>query len=129
MSEIQEQLQKAVEFALGIQLASDDSDLTQGKVNTKRLSKISELEAFCFPYFMEIPAYRGGTVAKKIVNHKLDLNMSVNGWRSQLINNFVGATRGVPSVEMAKKPGWIGRNITKTDWKEKAEEEGKIVVE
>ena len=129
MSEALEQLQRAVEFFLGSQLGSDDSDLMAGKVNTKRLSKISELESFCFPYFMEIPSYRGGNVAKKIVNHKLDLNMSVNGWRANLINNFVGATRGVPSVEMAKKPGWVGRNLTKKDWKEKAEEEGKIVVE
>ena len=129
MSEMDENVAKAVEFLLGSQLGSDDDDLFDGKVNVMRLSKISELEAFCFPYISQIPGYRGGNAARKYVHMKLNMNMSIHGWRSQLINAFVGATRGVPSIELARKPGWFGRNFNNRNWKDKAEEEGKDVID
>lgn len=119
-----------VEVILGTQLGSDGVILSEDRVDVRRLSRISVIEAFVFPYLLEIPPHRGGRLARRAVANKLNLNMSIDGWRANQIIRLIGASKGVSNMDnTAKPPGWLGRNVTQRGWKKKAESEGKDIVE
>ena len=121
--------ENALEVIIGPQLASDQLTLSQGKTDIQRLSRISPIEAFVYPAFLLIPKYRGGGAAEKYVNFKLNLNMSVEGWRARQLVQITAASKGVATIDAVTKPGWAGRNITNRKWKEDAEREGKEIIE
>ena len=120
--------QEPVEYMLGQQLASDSVVLAGGRSDRERLSNITPEEALAFTWFNNIPPHRGGTWAKNMVSTMLNLRMSVDGWRANQLVRVVAASKGSPSVDIAKKPGLVER-IRNPKWKEQAEAEGKTVVE
>lgn len=118
------------EEALAPQLGSDVSDIQQGKFNMLRLSKIDPIDIIVISHFLQVPPERGGNYAKKFFTNYLNLAVSVDGWRTTKIIQAIQGSKGASSVgELMKRPGWLGRNVTQRDWKRRAEEEGKTVVE
>jgi len=136
--------QEVVASNLSPQLGSDAKDLAKGGVDMRRLAVLSEPLQTVLAYF----SWRGGgqefTVKKrvngeeipvKIVrkgvrfwNHITDFYLntspSIDGrGRRQLIEMQRATTPGIrqPPLEEGEKPGWLGRNITQRDWREKVE--------
>ena len=129
MSRKEDKQETPVEVILGKQLASDPVNLANGMSDPRRLSKISGLEAIAYSWFLAVPVYRGGNWARQFANNMLNLRMSDEGWRANQLIRLVAGSKGVPNVDVAKKPGWLGRNFTQKDWKEKANNEGKEIIE
>ena len=125
-----EEKEKSIEVIAGEQLLSDLIDLAKGRIDVRRLTKISDLQIADMSLLLTIPRHRGGDLIRKIIYNDLNLSMSEAGWRSNLIVRFIAGSKGTTSVlgDIAKKPGWVGRHITDRDWEKKAEEEGKVVV-
>lgn len=121
--------EKTIELVLGTQYGSDANDLMDGMVDVRRFSRISQIEALVYPYLLEVPRYRGGRVAKNIVYNKLNLNMSIEGWRANQGIRLIAGSKGAPTIDVLKRPGWIGRNISNRKWQKKAELEGKEIIE
>jgi hypothetical protein len=124
-----DQTQEPIETIVGPQLATDPVLLAQGLSDARRISKISGIEAIAYSWFLAVPDYRGGTWSKQFVANMLNLRMSEDGWRANQLVRLVASSKGVPAIDVVKRPGFIGRNFTNKDWKQKAEAEGKEVVE
>lgn len=118
------------EGELAPQLGSDKTKLVKGQMDMRRLSKINEVQSYVIGYFMNVPNRRGGRFWRDLCDNILNLNVSVEGWRVNKMIQMVAGAKGAPSVgELQKKPGWISRHVTDRDWKRKAAEEGKTIVE
>jgi len=114
----------ALETILGTQFGSDDDELSKGKVDIRRFTRINEAEALGIAYFLEVPDHKGGIYAKRFIENYMNLKVSVDGWRVNTITKLIGASKGVQSTESYNPPGWLGRNITQRNYKEKAKKEG-----
>lgn len=129
MSKKQETTQEPIETIVGPQLATDPALLAQGLSDARRISKITGLEAIAYSWFLVQPDYQGGGWSRQFVANMLNLRMSEDGWRANQLIRLVAGSKGVPSIDVIRKPGVIARNITNRDWKQKADAEGKEVVE
>jgi len=138
--------QEVVASNLSPQLGSDAKDLAKGGVDMRRLSVLSEPLQAALAYF----SWRGGgqeyTITKQngngngeeekvkkvrkgvrfwshISDFYINTSPSLEGrGRRQLIEMQRATTPGVPQPRSEEeRPGWIGRNITQRDWKEKQE--------
>ena len=121
MSKEKKKEEKPIEFVIGEQLASDALNLVRGRSDPRRLSIINEAEVLALSYFSQIPDNEGGEYVRDFIADFLNLKMSVGGWRSNQLIRLVQGSKGVAAGELVKKPGFVGRNITNRDWKEKAE--------
>ena len=118
-----------IEVILGQQYGSDIDHAGRGRIDPRRFTNINEAEAFCIAYFMNTHDYHGGQWVKKYIENYLNLKMGVNGWRANQGIRVIAGSKGAPTVDVAKRPGWFSRNVTKRNWKEKAEQEGVEVIE
>lgn len=125
----EEKIQKPIEVIVGPQLATDPALLAQGLSDARRISKISGMEAIAYSWFLAQPDYQGGEWSRQFVANMLNLKMSEDGWRANQIIRLVAGSKGVPGIDVARKPGFIGRHFTQKDWKQKADAEGKEIVE
>jgi hypothetical protein len=125
----EEKTQEPIETIIGPQLGSDSTYTDRGKSDARRISKITGIEAIAYSWFLAQPSYQGGDWSRIFVDNMLNLKMSEDGWRASQIIKLVAGSKGVPSIDVTKKPGWIGRHFTNKDWKQKAEAEGKDIVE
>lgn len=128
-SKKQESTQEPIETIVGPQLATDPALLAQGLSDARRISKISGIEAIAYSWFLVQPDYQGGEWSRNFVANMLNLRMSEDGWRANQIIRLVAGSKGVPSIDVIRKPGVFARNITHRDWKQKADAEGKEIVE
>lgn len=129
MSRKEEKKEIPVEVILGKQLASDPANLVTGMSDARRLSKITGLEAIAYSWFLAQPDYQGGAWSRQFVANMLNLRMSEDGWRANQLVRLVAGSKGVPSIDIAHKPGFIARHTSQKDWKQKAESEGKEIIE
>lgn len=129
MSRKEDKKEIPVEVILGKQLASDPANLVAGMSDDRRLSKITGLEAIAYSWFLSIPLHRGGKWAANFAHNMLNLRMSDEGWRANQLVRLVAGSKGVPSIDIARKPGFIARHTSQKDWKQKAESEGKEIIE
>ena len=125
-----EKKDKPRESPLAGQLGTDIMDLKTGKTDMRRLSKIGPLDKAWIAYFLMLESEEGGDFATKFCNNYLNLAVSEEGWRVNKMIQMEGAQQGVGvPTELVKKPNVLARNITQRDWKKKAEEDGKVIVE
>ena len=121
---------KSKESPLVAQLGSDIVDLKTGKVDMRRLSKTGPLEKVWIAYFLMLEDEEGGDFARGFCHNYLNLAVSEEGWRVNKMIQMEGAQQGAPTIgELAKKPNVLQRNITQRDWRKKADEEGRVIVE
>lgn len=120
-----------VSKALAPQLGSDHEYISKGKIDRRVLSVLNDYTQAAIGYF----AYRGEVdkirFFEKMVEWELASTPSIGGLaRRQIIQEThasTGAGRG--ALDVAERPGWIGRHFTERGWKEKATKEGKVIVE
>ena len=118
------------EGVLAADFGSDQTIISKGTVDIRRFSKIGPIDKFCLAYFLNVPDARGGRFWRTICGNFLNLACSEDGWKTNKAIQLVAGSKGAPSVgELQKKPGVLQRNITDRDWKKKAEEEGRTIVE
>lgn len=127
----EEKEEKTAETMLAPQLGSTPREMARGRWDIRKQSNLpNEIFAICGAYFTNLPENEGGGFARDFFNSLYHTLTSVRGWNVNKQVQMVGAGKGAPQVgELKKKPGWIGRNVTQRDWKEKAEEEGQVIVE
>jgi len=116
--------EKSIEYELGSEFGSDLEYATKGKTDIRRFTKINEAEALGIAYFLEVPDHKGGIYAKRFIDNYMNLKVSVDGWRVNTITKLIGASKGVSTSETYNPPGWLGRNVTQRNYKEKARKEG-----
>jgi len=121
----------SAEEVLAGQVASDPSDIREGKIDIRRLSNISVIDKVWMPHFLLIPDDEGGEYAKNFVYLTLNLAPSVDGKRVRELIQTIGASTGagISASDLVTRPNILSRNITNRGWKDKADRESKQVVE
>ena len=118
------------EGSLSPQFGSDTVDLVKGKFDMRRLSKINPIEKAWIAFFSLIEEEEDGGYFKEFCQEYLNLAVSEDGWRVNKMIQAIAGSKGATNVgELVSKPGWIQRNISQRDWKKKADDEGKTVVQ
>lgn len=111
------------------QLGSDPRHLGQQLIDERKLAVLNEYTATALGYF----AYRGDVDKQRFWNHivgwELVSSQAIDGRGRRDILTALANTSGIQTHEVARKPDILSRNITKRDWKQKAEASGKTVVE
>ena len=101
-----------------------------GRYDDRILSRINSIEALWMSIVELIPEYGGGRMWKKFGYVYRMLKRSEGGWTTQNIIKALGNLRGSPMHrEIARKPNILARNLWNRDWREKATEEGKEVIQ
>lgn len=114
---------------LAPQLLSDSRHLGQGIIDERKTAVLNEFTATALGYF----SYRA-TVDKQrfwghLVGWELVASQGIDGRGRRDALTALANASGVSTSELAKAPNLLARNIWNKDWKEKAEKEGKTVVE
>ena len=117
--------------ALAPQMGSDPKHLSKQEIDQRKFAVLNELTQAAMGHFY----YRANVDKIRYYQHMLgwELNTtpSVGGLARRQVIQTVAAAAGVGKgvFEVAEKPNVLARNITRRDWKEKATQEGKVVVE
>lgn len=124
------------------QLGSDPKHLSEQEIDQRKFAVLSEPVQAALAYFDwrgggqkyknskgENKTRRGIRFWRNLVDWELNTSPSIGGLRARQIIQTVAAAAGVGKgvLEVAEKPGWIGRHVTDRGWKEKATKEGKVV--
>lgn len=114
---------------LAPQLLSDSRHLGQGIIDERKTAVLNEFTATALGYF----SYRA-TVDKQrfwghLVGWELVASQGIDGRGRRDALTALANASGVSTSELAKAPNLLARSIWNRDWKEKAEKEGKTVVE
>jgi hypothetical protein len=127
----EEKEEQSAETTLAPQLGATPLKMAGGEWDIRKQSNLpNELIAVSASYFTNLPKQRGGRFARKFFDNLFHMLPSVRGWNVNKQVQMVGAAKGAPTIsEIKKKPNILARHTTQRDWKEKAEEEGQIIVE
>ena len=118
------------EGMLAPQFGTDSVDLTRGRFDSRIYAKIGPLDVIWIGFFKMVPDMEGGEFCKEFCENYLKLTRSEDGWQQNKQIQVIAGSKGAMGVgELMKRPGLLQRNITQRDWKKKAEEEGKTIVE
>lgn len=94
------------------------------------LTKLNPMEALWMSIVELVPDYGGGLIWKRFAHEYRMLKRSQGGWNTSNILKALGNLRGTPGPsEIARKPNALARNLWNRDWKEKAIEQGKDVIQ
>ena len=126
---VQETGSVIVAKALASQLGSDPRHLGQQLIDERKVAVLNELTATALGYF----SYRGTVDHQRFWNHvvgwELVVSQAIDGRGRRDILTALANTSGIQTSEIARQPNVLARNITKRDWKQKAEASGKTVIE
>lgn len=117
--------------ALAPQMGSDPTHLSKQKIDQRKFAVLNELTQAAMGHF----AYRAEVddirYYRVMLDWELNSTPSLQGLSRRQVIQTIAAAAGVGKgvLEVAEKPGWIGRHVTDRSWKEKAVKEGKVVAE
>lgn len=114
---------------LVMQMGSDSKYLGKGGIDQRKFSVINELEQVSLGHFSYRGEVDGIRYFSNLVDWILNTSPSIGGLRARQTIQLTAAATGSQSPELIQKPGILARTLWKRDWKEKAEREGKQVVE
>ena len=116
---------------LAPQLGSDQKHLVEQEIDQRKFAVLNELCQAAMGHFAYRAQVGGVRYFDRMIEWELNSSPSVGGLGRrqaiQMVNAAAGG--GKSSLDVAEKPSWISRNVSKRDWKEKATKEGKVVVE
>lgn len=112
-----------IENIVGVQLGSNQEDLSKGKIDIDRLGKISDEERDSIAFFKQTHKYLGGNWLKDFFSDYQNLGVGVDGLGRNQIIQVIGASRGVNSTMVVDKPPLLER-VFNRDWRQKLEAEG-----
>lgn len=126
----EETKEPTAEGMLSPQFGTDPKRLAMGEFDHRIYSKIGDLDVIWLSFFSMVPDTEGGEFCKEFCENYTLFSRSEDGWQQNKQIQVIAGSKGATSVgELVKKPGFIQRNITQRDWKKKAEEEGKTIIE
>ena len=118
------------ETVLGPQIGSHPVEIVKGEYSEEIMTKINPIEKAWLSYFEMVPDIEGGEFAREFCRKYKAHSRSVEGWNVNKMIQMVAGSKGATAMgTLQKKPGVLSRNITDRDWKRKAQEEGKTIVE
>ena len=117
--------------ALAPQMGSDQSHLVEQEIDQRKFAVLNELTQAAlghFSYRAEVDKVR---YFQKMIDWDLNSSPSIGGLGRRQVIQTVAAAAGVGkgALDVAERPGWVGRHFTERSWKEKAMKEGKLVSE
>ena len=120
---------------LSSQLGSDTKVLSEGEYDMRRLSNLDDALIAVISYFSwrgggqkfissggETKTRRGVGFWRHIVESYLNLPISKGGMGRRQLIEMQRASLGVPNQPEPEPPGWLGRNLTQRDWRQRQEE-------
>lgn len=131
MSEDRESGVRWIAQTLVPQMGSDFKKIDEGGIDQRKFAVLEspqqQIALGHFDYRAEVDGVR---FFKHMVDWLLNSSPSLSHGlgRRQVIQTIASATGGqIPNI--AERPGWIGRNVTKRSWKRDAEQRGENVVD
>jgi len=101
-----------------------------GKIDEWKLSKISSRALISLIYFRHRGVNDGIRFYKEFSDLFLRGSHSIDGFGLKMLENItIGLAGGGGKRKLVKKPGWVGRHITKRDWKQEAREDKAEIIE
>lgn len=101
-----------------------------GGIDEWKLSKISGRVLLSLIYFRHRGKYDGVRVYGDLSDLMLRGSKSIDGLGLKMMENIaIGLAGGGGNRNLMKKPGWVGRNVTQRDWRDKAKSRNARVVE
>ena len=113
---------------LVMQLGSSARFLSQGLIDERKMATINELEQVALGHFNYRGQVDGIRYYDELVDWILTSSQGVGGLRARQIIDVTAATSGQPKVEVAQQPNVLARHLWNRDWKEKAQQQGQVVV-
>lgn len=119
------------EEILSPQLATDPAFMMRrNEYDIRILTKLNSMEVLWNSIVNIIPDEAGGRAWKRFADEYKYHKRSEAGWNTQNILKALANVRGISAPrEIVRKPNLLARNVWNRDWKERAAEEGKEVVQ
>jgi hypothetical protein len=119
------------EEKLSPQIGSSPAHMTKTQeYDIRILTNLNPLEVAWITFAHQMPDHAGGRIFKEFAGTYMYLKRSQAGWTTKNILTALANLRGAQQPrDIARKPNILSRNITNRDWKEKAVEEGKEIVQ
>jgi len=115
---------------LVLQMGSSGKKLMKGEIDMRVLSNLSLTDQVALGHFNYRAKVDGNRYFAHLVDWILHTAVSIDGKRSdQVIDTIAASVGGARRQEYISKPGWIGRNITKRDYKEEAAQKGQTIID
>lgn len=102
----------------------------RGKIDEWKMSKFSGRAMMSLLYFRHRGVNDKVRFYEEFTEYFLRGSHSIDGLGLKLLETIsIGLAGGGRRGKIIKKPGWVGRNITKRDWERKAQAEGSDIAE
>ena len=112
------------------QMGSDGKTLAKMEIDMRKFSILSPSDQVSLGYFQFLAVTYNDPFFKFLVDWILNTSPSVDGQgRKQVIDTIAASVGGGRRQEYISKPGWVGRHITKRDYKEDAEKKGQTIID
>jgi hypothetical protein len=112
---------------LAPQLGTDPSILGEGRWDERKMAVIKEGTLAALSHFSARYVYDGVRYWGHITEWWLTGSQGIDGRGRRDVLAAIGASTGAQSVEKAKAPNVIARNLWSRNWKEQAAASGKVV--
>lgn len=115
--------------ALAEQLGTAPEMKAQMRIDERKMAVLTPGTLSALSHFSYRHVYDGIRYWGHITEWELVGSQGVGGLGRRHILQALANTSGVQSIEKAKKPNALARNIWDRDWKQSAEKEGKVADE
>lgn len=114
---------------LAPQLLSDSRHLGQGIIDERKVAVLNEFTATALGHFSYRATVDHIRYWEHLVGWELVASQGIDGRGRRDALTALANASGVSNPEVAKPPNILARSIWQRDWKQKAEAEGKTVIE
>lgn len=112
------------------QMGSDDTFISKGLIDQRKYAYLEDAgEVLAISHFRYRAKHDNVRYFDHLCDDYLNLTPSIQGLNRRQTIDLTAASTGSKAPELIKKPGLLARNIWKRGWRDKAEREGKVVVE
>lgn len=112
------------------QMGSSGKFLARMDIDMRKFAILNSTDQVSLGYFMFLAKIYDDPFFKFLVDWILNTSPSVEGkGRDQVIDTIAASVGGGRRSEYVSKPGWIGRHITKRDYREDAEKKGQTIID
>lgn len=128
-TKIKEEGSVIVAKALSEQLGTSPEIKAEQRIDERKMAVLDDVTLAALSHFSYRYTYDGVRYWGHITEWWLTGSQGIGGLGRRHILQALANTSGVQSVDKAKSPNVIARNVWDRNWKEKAESEGKVVEE
>ena len=111
------------------QMGSDSQTIEKGLIDQRKFAVITEGEQVALAHFSYRAEYDKNRYFGHLVEWILNSSPSIGGLGRKQTISLTAAASGSGRPDTAKQPNVLARNLWNRNWREKAESQGKEVVE